>query len=540
MIKLLKSAVVGLFIFIFAISCGGGSAKYEEGVLRLNVGPEPQTIDPTLNSAIDGSMYIIHAFEGLAAKDKEGKIVGGVAESWDVSDNGTKYVFHIRSNAKWSDGKPVTANDFVYSWRRATDPKTAANYSYQMEPLKNAKKITAGEMPVDSLGVKALDDNTLEVTLEAPTPYFDQLMAYPVYFPLRQDIIEANPDSWTMNPETYIGNGPFKMTERSIDNQIVMEVNTNYWNVSVIVPKKLIFVLMDNGTSVVAGIKEGSIYFSDRVPIQDMDVLKEEGYLQIKPYLALYYYSLNNTNDTLKDVRVRKALSLAIDRNYIVEQVTRGGQIPAAAVVPALISDVSGSFRTNGGDYYSVKPEDYTKNIEEAKKLLAEAGYPDGKGFPVLDFKTNPGEHTSIFEAVQQMWKNNLGIDSTISSEEWAVFQQTRLDKSYVVARNAWVGDYDDPMTFLGMFLSHSAQNVECYNSPQYDALLAQASSTGDNNVRMPILHKAEDLFMSEMPIIPLYFYTLPVLVNPNLKDVQFDTLGKHKFFYAYLENNEN
>ncbi|MEI0487566.1 peptide ABC transporter substrate-binding protein [Brachyspira intermedia] len=540
MIKLLKSVIFCAAIFVFAISCGGGSSKYEEGVLRLNVGPEPQTIDPTLNSAIDGSMYIIHAFEGLATKDKEGKIVGGVAESWDISDNGTKYVFHIRSNAKWSDGKPVTANDFVYSWRRATDPKTAANYSYQMEPLKNAKKITAGEMPVDSLGVKALDDNTLEVTLEAPIPYFDQLMAYPVYFPLRQDIIEANPDSWTMSPETYIGNGPFKMTERSIDDRIVMEVNTNYWNISAIVPKKLIFVLMDNGTSVVAGIKEGSIYFSDRVPTQDMDVLKEEGYLQIKPYLALYYYSLNNTNDTLKDVRVRKALSLAIDRNYIVEQVTRGGQIPAAAVVPALISDVSGSFRTNGGDYYSVKPEDYTKNVEEAKKLLAEAGYPDGQGFPVLDFKTNPGEHTSIFEAIQQMWKNNLGIDSTISSEEWAVFQQTRLDKSYVIARNAWVGDYDDPMTFLGMFLSHSAQNVECYNSPQYDALLAQASSTGDNNVRMPILHKAEDLFMSEMPIIPLYFYTLPVLVNPNLKDVQYDVLGKHKFFYAYLENNEN
>lgn len=204
MIKLLKSVIFCAAIFVFTISCGGGSSKYEDGVLRLNVGPEPQTIDPTLNSAIDGSMYIIHAFEGLATKDKEGKIVGGVAENWDISDNGTKYVFHIRSNAKWSDGKPVTANDFVYSWRRATDPKTAANYSYQMEPLKNAKKITAGEMPVDSLGVKALDNNTLEVTLEAPIPYFDQLMAYPVYFPLRQDIIEANPDTWTMSPETYI------------------------------------------------------------------------------------------------------------------------------------------------------------------------------------------------------------------------------------------------------------------------------------------------------------------------------------------------
>ena len=294
--------------------------------------------------------------------------------------------------------------------------------------------------PLNSLGVKAIDLIIhLEVILEAPIPYFDQLMAYPVYFPLREDIVEANPDSWTMNPETYIGNGPFTMTERAIDNRIVMEANTNYWNISAIVPKKLIFVLMDNPTAVVAGIKEGSIYFSDRVPTQDMDILKQEGYLQVKPYLGIYYYSLNNTNEALKDPRVRRALSLAIDRNYIVEQITKGGQIPAAALVPGQISDVTGSFRTNGGDYYSLKTEDYNKNIEEAKKLLSDAGYPNGDKFPVLDFKTNPGEHTAIFEAIQQMWKNNLGIDCTITSEEWAVFQQTCRDKSYVIARK-WCG----------------------------------------------------------------------------------------------------
>lgn len=537
MSKFIKFLLLAYSLFLFA-SCGGGNI-HEEGVLRLNVGPEPQTIDPTLNSAIDGSMYIIHAFEGLAQKDKEGKIVGGVAESWDISENGTKYVFHIRSNAKWSDGKPVVADDFVYSWRRATDPKTAANYSYQMEPLKNAKKITAGEMPVESLGVKAIDDNTLEVTLEAPTPYFDQLMAYPVYFPLRRDIVEANPDTWTMSADTYIGNGPFKMTEREIDSRIVMEVNTNYWNLSAIVPKKLIFILMDNPTSVVAGIKDGSIYFSNRVPTQDMDTLKEEGYLEIKPYLGLYYYSLNVTNEALRDKRVRRALALAIDRNYIVEQVTRGGQTPAAAVVPPQISDITGSFRENGMDSFSLNPEDYQKNIEEAKKLLAEAGYPNGENFPVLEFKTNPGEHTAVFEAVQQMWKNNLGIDTTIVSEEWAVFQSSRYSRTYVIARNGWIGDYDDPMTFLGMFLSYSPQNVESYNSAIYDRLLANASATDDNNIRMPLLHKAEELFMEDMAIIPIYYYTLPLLVNDNLKDVQYDVLGKHKFFYAYYDNTE-
>lgn len=528
--------LIFILSLLIMVSCEA-NRNYEEGVLRLNVGPEPQTIDPTLNSSVDGSMYIIHAFEGLATKDRDGKITGGAAESWDISDNGTKYIFHIRSDAKWSDGKPVTANDFVYSWRRAVDPKTAANYSYQMEPLKNAKAITAGEMPLESLGVRAIDDNTLEAVLEAPLPYFAQLMAYPVYFPLREDIIENNKDSWSMNPETYIGNGPFRMTERAIDDRIVMEINTNYWNISAIVPKKLIFVLMENSTAVVAGIKEGSIYFSDRVPAQDLDVLKSEGYLSIKPYLGLYYYSLNNTNEVLRDNRIRRALTLAIDRNYIVEQVAKGGQVPAAAIIPGQISDISGSFRTNGGDYYNLKPEDYQKNVEEAKKLLSEAGYPDGSGFPVLEFKTNPGDHTAIFETVQQMWKNHLGIDTAISTEEWAVFQSSRLNKSYTIARNGWIGDYDDPMTFLGLFLSHSPQNVEGYANANYDRLINQASSTGDNNIRMPMLHRAEDMLMEDMPIIPIYYYSLPLLVNPNLKDVQYDVFGKHKFFYAYLEH---
>lgn len=522
-------------LFLFA-SCGGGN-KFEEGVLRLNVGPEPQSIDPTLNSAIDGSMYIIHAFEGLAQKDKEGKIVGGVAESWDISENGTKYVFHIRSNAKWSDGKPVVADDFVYSWRRAADPKTAANYSYQMEPLKNAKKITAGEMPVESLGVKAIDDNTLEVTLEAPTPYFDQLMAYPVYFPLRKDIIEANPDTWTMSADTYIGNGPFKMTEREIDSKIVMEVNTNYWNRSIIVPKKLIFILMDNPTSVVAGIKDGSIYFSDRVPTQDMDTLKEEGYLKIEPYLGLYYYSLNITNETLKDKRVRRALALAIDRNYIVSQVTRGGQTPAAAVVPPQISDVTGKFRENGQDSFSLKAEDYQKNIEEAKKLLAEAGYPNGENFPVLEFKTNPGEHTSIFEAIQQMWKENLNIDTRVNQLEWGVFMQTtRGDKNFEIARSGWMGDYNDPMTFLDTFLSYSPQNTGSYYNKEYEQLIQSALTNGDKISRMQTLHKAEDVLMEDMPFIPLYFYNRVILVRPELKDVMISNVIPPRFFYAYVE----
>ena len=538
----MKNIMRLFFIFLLSIgliitSCSSKNKNQGEG-LFINVGPEPKTIDPTLNIASDASVYIIHAFEGLTTRNKEGVLVGGAAESWDISEDGLTYTFHLRTNGKWSDGTPLTSKDFVYSWKRAVDPKTASEYSYQFEPVKNAMAINASKMELDTLGIRAIDDYTLEVTLEKPTAYFLELTAFPTFYPIREDIIEKYGDTWTINPESYIGNGSYVMIERNIDNNIIMVKNTNYWDYENLVPEKITFVLMDNPTASVAGIKEGSLHFSDRVPAQDIDTLKAEGLLQMVKRLGTYYYAVNHTNEVLKDGRVRKALSLAIDRNYIVDNIVKAG-VPAGAFVPFGAPDVNGNFREVGGDYISVKPEDYQKNIEEAKKLLAEAGYPNGENFPVLEFKTNPGEHTSIFEAIQQMWKNNLGIDTTIVSEEWAVFQSSRYSRTYVIARNGWIGDYDDPMTFLGMFLSYSSQNVESYNSAIYDRLLANASATDDNTIRMPLLHKAEELFMEDMPIIPLYYYTLPLLVNDNLKDVQYDVLGKHKFFYAYYDNTE-
>ena len=531
-----------LYLFLIAlfsvllITCGSSSSISDEGAIFVNVGPEPQTIDPTLNSSIDGAIYINHVFEGLAARDTNNIVSPAVAESWEISDDYLTYTFHIRTNALWSDGKPVTAHDFIYSWSRVVDPLTAANYSYQMEPLKNAKAITAGEMPMSELGVKAIDDKTLEVTLEAPTPYFLELMAYAVYYPLRKDIVEGNADKWSLKPETYIGNGPYKLVERKLDEKLIMAKNENYWNADSIIAEKIVFLLMDNPISSVAGVKEGSIHFSSKLPAQDIPVLQKENILVIKPYLGVYYYNLNFTNETLNDPRVRRALSLAINREYIVENIAKGGQIPAAGLIPPGITDLKGDFRDNAGDHFSLKSEDYEKNVAEAKKLLAEAGYPNGKGIPVIEFKSNPGEHIPLFEAVQQMWKENLNIDSTISQEEWAVFQQTRLEGNFVVARNGWIGDYDDPMTFLGLFLSRSSQNVSRYSNAQYDDVLMQAMSTGNQIIRMPLLHKAENILMDDMAFIPIYYYTLPVLVNPKIKGVQYDILGKHKFFYTYLE----
>lgn len=531
-----KIFLLTLFIIFIAISC----QKTSSNAIKIRIGPEqPQTIDPTLNTSIDGATYIVHIFEGLTTKDKDNKIAAGAAESWEISDDGLTYTFHIRDDAKWSDGQKVKAEDFVYSWQRAVDPIVASGYSYQLEPILNAKEITEGKMDKSNLGVKALDEKTLEVTLKAPTAYFLELTAFPTLFPVRKDIVEANPDSWTRDASTYIGNGPFIMKERRIDDRLILEKNTNYWNASTIIPNELEFILMDNPTVSIASIKDGSLDYGGAPPVQEIEALRNEGFIQTNVSLGIYFYMINCTNDVLKDPKVRQALTLAIDRNYIVKNVTKGGQIPAAAFVPYGVSDVEGDFRQNGGNYYEVSEDKHQENIEKARALLAEAGYPNGEGFPVIEFKSNQGGgNLEIFEPIQQMWKEVLNIDVTFSAEEWAVFQQTRVDKNFEIAMHSWLADYNDPLTFLAMFLSYSDQNHSSYNNPEYDRLINIAMNSGDNAVRMKAFHDAEKILINDMPIIPLYFHTTSALMRPNLKGVVFDKLGMNRFFYVYREEN--
>ena len=312
-----------------------------------------------------------------------------------------------------------------------------------------------------------------------------------------------------------------------------MVKNTNYWNAKNITPEKLVFILMQNSTAAVAGIKDGSIHFANNPPLQDIETLQNEGLMYITPYLGTYYYCINITNEIMKNPKVRRALALAIDRNYLVNQVTKAKQVPAAAWVPFGIEIDGKDFRKDGGNYYSI--EDYEKNIEEAKKLLDESGYPNGENFPIIEFKSNSGEHIQIFEAVQQMWKSALNIDSTIQQEEWATFQNTRQHKNFVIARHGWIADYNDPMTFLGVFLSYSVQNNGGYSNKAFDDQLAIAMSTTDTELRIKSLHKAEDILMEDMGLIPIYFYTDPIMISKKLYDVVYDPLGAHKFYYARL-----
>ena len=525
-------------VTIFSVSCGGNSAKERNSKeLFINAGEEPKTIDPTLSG--NDFVYPRHVFETLITKDKEGNLQAGACEKWDISEDGLTYTFHLRTNAKWSDGKKnVVADDFVYALQRAANPLSGAEYTSFIEYIKNAVKVLSSELPVEELGVKAIDDYTLEITLENPTGYFLDILTYPIFAPVRKDIIEQYGDQWSLSPESYIGNGAFIMTERNPDEKIVMIKNTNYWNKNNIVPEKITFVMMKDATLALAGIKEGSLDFSVYIVEQDLEKLKEEGIVNIAPYFSTVAFGINATNEVLKDTRIRKALSLAIDRNYIVENVVPTAKSTTSAWVPVGAYDVEGDFRQNGGEYIDLSKEAYSNNVEMARELMAEAGYTNGEGFPVLEYKTTSDlVYINVAEAVQQMWKSALGVDLQISSMEWAAYQQMRSDKNYQLIRTLWIGDYSDPMTFLENYLSYRTQNTAGYSNAMFDSYIETARSTADQAVRMNAMHEAEKLLIAEDNIlIPIYNPSNPILVSKRLKDYVLTPLMEYQFHYAYLE----
>ena len=528
--------ILSIFAFILVVSCNKNSSNVStsDDSIVISLGGEVNTIDPHLNTASAGTVYIRYFFEGLTKKDKDGSIVGGVANSWNVSDDGLTYTFYLRTNAKWSDGKAVVADDFVYSYRRYVDPAVAASYGRLLKPIKNALDIIQSKKPVEELGIKKIDDYTLEITLENPTAYFLELAN--IYLPVRKDIIEKYGDSWTSSPESYIGNGVYKMKERRRDEKIVMELNTNYYDADSIVADNITVSMIADKNAALIGVRNGDIHFSTLVPTQEIDALQNEGLIVMNQALGTVFFEINLTNSTFTNSKVRKALALAIDRNYIVNTVNKASQLPAGAFVPPLIKDYDGKtdFRTIGGDYISTKPEDYHYNIEEAKKLLAEAGYPNGEGLPVIEVMVANDGNVVMVEAIQEMWKH-IGVNATIVPREWSVILQSFRDLSYQVILSGWTGDYNDPMTMLDLYLSFAKSNPG-YVNKEYDDLLYLAEQTVDPKERMDILHKAEAILMNDMPIIPIHYRTNPIMISKKLKNYTLDPLAKYRFDYAYLD----
>ncbi len=534
----LSTALIGGTFLGCGSSTGTTSSGETEQKIVYNIDADPKTIDPQLNSAVDGSKVVRNAFEGLMREVENGEVEEGIAESYEVSEDGLVYTFHIRENAKWSDGEDVTASDFEYGWKRALNPDTAAEYAYQLFYVKNGEAYNSGQASVEDVGIKVINDKTIEVTLESPVPYFLSLLAMPVYFPVRQDIVEANGDKWALSPETYVSNGPFKMTEWSAKESMTFVKNENYWDAENVKLETLVFRLIDDQTTTLSAFRNGELDIMEQPPTTEIQTLLDEGVAKIYPYLGTYFYMVNMSGkglsseavDALQDVRVRKALSLAMDRTLITEKVSMGGETPATSYVPEGVLDTK-------GDEFHKDYSDITTNIEEAKKLLEEAGYPNGEGFPTLTFTYNTASnHQMIAQAIQDMWKTNLGINVELKNEEWAVFQNTRNNFQYEICRHGWIGDYNDPMTFLDMWVTGSGQNNAGYSNEEYDSLIAQAKAEQDGEKRTELLRQAEDVLMGDMPIIPIYYYTNVVCAKDNIKGFVKSPLGAMLFREAYVE----
>ena len=540
----MKKVLALLFAALMVFSCSACNTQgpAEEFELNVNIASEPESIDPALNTAVDGAVMINHMFEGLYKWIDDGngvaKLVLGQAESVDVNAEKTVYTFKIRENAKWSDGQAVTASDFVYSWQRLVDPATAADYCYMADILLNANEIMAGEKDKSELGVKAIDEHTLEVTLHTPCPYFEEIMAFPSLMPVRQDMIEKGGDQWTFDLSTYVGNGPYKMESWEHNSKIRLVKSENYYDYAKLGPNAINFALMDDANAIYAAFNSGQLNFIEEVPVAEIPTLVEQGKLNIDKYIGTYYVCFQTQKAPFDDVRVRKAFSLAIDRNYIVEQITRTGQVPASGFVPYGVNDALGiegdDFRTVGGNYMDVSKEAYEANCEEARRLLAEAGYEGGAGFPVVEYLYNTSDnHKAIGEALQQMWQDELGVTVNLVNQEWNTFLQTRKEGNYSIARNGWIADYNDPMSFLDMWLTGGGNNDAHYSNAEYDALIMQAKSTSDAAERMRLMHQAEDILMGEDVVhAAIYFYTNKYMAQ-GFTGMYYTPLGYYFFGYT-------
>lgn len=518
--------------------CGGSANKAVANEIKYNIGADPKTIDPGLSQEVESGTIIVNAFEGLYALDEKDQPIPAASEDCKISEDGLTYTFALKKDSKWSDGKEVTAKDFEYAWKRALNPETASEYAYQLYYIKNAKAYNKGEGKAEEVAVKAVDDYTLEVELENPTPYFLNLTAFPTYMPVRQDMIEQYGDKWATQPESYISNGAFKMESFSPKSEIVFVKNEHYRDAGNVKLEKLTYSLIEDMTTAWASYKTGDLDMTAQVPPEEVQIALEDGTATKYEQVGSYAYAVNMDASTtnpevakaLTNEGVRKALNLAIDKKQIVENVTKGGQVPADGYVPGGIIGPDG--KEFGKAYF--QPEG---DVEEAKKLLADAGYPNGEGFPTFSILYNTGAgHESVAQAVQDMWKKNLGIDVELKNQEWAVYLQSRNKKEYDVCRWGWVADYTDPMAFLDVFTSYSSYNAFGYNNPDFDAKIEAASKEVDNIKRYQLLTEAEDILMEDMALIPVYDYVSIKGVSSKVKNVNISKLGFSYFKNAYTE----
>lgn len=522
-----------------ASSAGSSTGSVNTAGFTVQYGSNPETLDPALNSAVDGANTIITIFEPLLLINENNEVIGGQAESWTTSEDGLTWTFTMRDGLKWSDGTDLTAKDFEYSFKRMADPATAAPYAATcLGMIDGFDAAQAGD--TDALNVKASDDGkTLTIVLSYPCSYFDKMAAFAAMSPVQQATVEANGDAWCTSAETFVSNGPYMITEWTPSERIVLSKNPNYvggWDNSKIVSDSITLLLLEDSSAAFAAYNSGEAVLIKDVPTDEIPSLtkaEDGGDFYVDTILGTYYVSLNLQRDAFKDAKVRKALSLAIDRDYVANTIMQGTYSTADSIVGPGIVDENGYFHDNGNAPYI--SADYEANMAEAKKLLEEAGYPNGEGYPTIEYSTNDsGYHVPLAEYLQQVW-GDLGITLTISKMEWSAFTAARRAGEYDVARNGWVMDYNDPSNMLDLFCTGNGNNDGKYSNPEFDAAI-DASRVADSAEHFAQLHKAEDILMEDMGCIPVAYYNEFWLQSSSLKGIWHSPYGYWYLQYGYIE----
>jgi len=525
----------------------GGSTQTPAGekILTIQLGPDVESIDPALNSAVDGANYILFAFDNLLKMDKDGKVVPGLAEKYEVSDDQLTWTFHLRDGLKWSDGSALTADDFVYSWQRLVDPSVAAPYAQTVLGMVEGYDDAIGRPDADGnttvdpdptkLKVEAPDEKTLIVHMAKPTPYFDKLAAFVSLSPVKKDVVEANPDGWSIDPKTYISTGPFKLTGWEPGSYLMFEKNENYWDADSIKLDGIKCLLMQDQNATFSAYESGDALMIKDVPTQEITTLKDRSDFHIDPILGTYYLDLNTTLDEFKDPKVREALSLALDRKYISETITAGTYTPASGFVSEGVTDWNGTaWQDNITDKSAyINIDDHAGNLAKAKELLKEAGYENGVGLPEMVYSTNDASyHKKIAEYLQQAW-GELGLKVQVNIVEWKSFTPQRRSGNYQIARDGWVMDYNDPSNILELALTGNGNNNAKYSNPEFDALMSKAATEKDPQTRFGYLHQAEDFIMKDTAMVPLLYYNDFYLQSDKITGSWHSPDGFWHFEYA-------
>jgi oligopeptide transport system substrate-binding protein len=523
---------------LFLASCHHVETDVEKGtrlqILHKGNGQEVQDLDPQIVNSVSSLNIISALLEGLVSEDPQDlHPVPGLAESWEVSPDEKIYTFHLRHDAKWSNGDSVLAQNFLESYRRILSPALASPVAYMLYPVANAEAFNKGKIDnFDQVGFRALDAWTLQITLSSPTPYFLSLLNHYSWFPVPISTIQKygpvfeRGSRWT-KPGRYVGNGPFTLEEWRLNDRVRVRKSATYWDVQNVRLNEIVFHTIDSNDIEERAFRSGQLHVTDSIPINRIDRYrrKDPEFLRIDPYLGTYFYRVNVTRPALNNRLVRRALAMAIDRQSIVEKVTRGAQLPASCFTPP---------NTAGYTCDSSIPYD----VDRARKTLAQAGYPGGRGFPALEILFNTSEnHKIIAEAVQQMWRQNLNVAATLLNQEEKVYFDSRRQMNYQVIRSTWIGDYVDPNSFLDLWVTKGLNNQTGWSNAEYDRLIAKASRTGDQAAaRYAAFQKAEAILLDEAPILPVYFYTHAFLIRPSVRGWYPTILDHHPYKYVYLK----